>query len=82
MNIGVIQKAANITNGKQREDVIECIKGLAVVHNELQFAKEEKLNHKEVEKMTEPNISVADLIKARDEDKNREIISNDREIGE
>lgn len=81
MNIGAIQKAANVTNSTPKNDTIGCAKGLAVVYNDLQKGKEEIANQKKLDEVIEPVISAVDLIKAENQDKNRGIIE-DKEIGE
>lgn len=81
MNIGAIQKAANVTNSIPKNDTIGCAKGLAVVYNDLQINKDEKLNKKDIERTNEKVISAEDLIKAENQDKNRGIIE-DKERGE
>lgn len=81
MNIGAIQKAANVTNSNQKNDSIGCAKDLAKVYNEIQRGKEEQINNKNTPAKSELVISAADLIKAENQDKNRGIIE-DKEIGE
>ena len=81
MNIGAIQKAANITNSTSKNDTIGCTKSLAGVYNDLQRGKEEIANQKKLDEVIEPIISAKDLINAENQDKNRGIIE-DKEIGE
>lgn len=81
MNIGAIQKAANVTNSTPKNDTIGCTKGLAAVYNDLQRGKEEMANQKKIDEVVEPVISAKDLINEENQDKNRGIIE-DKEIGE
>lgn len=90
MNIGAIPKAAHVTNSTPQNNTMGLAKSLAVVYNDLQKRKEENLNHKDIEPtINEKVISVKDLVKAENQDKNRGIIENtnsrnneDKEIGE